>query len=303
MKTVFFCTMNPSFLLRGNPLMFTAELACEIGLYESIVLQKIVFLLERTCSGRALEKDGQRWLFNTYEEWQGKFFPFLSEKTVQRSLQNLEGRGLLISCQPEGRVSRRKYYRLGHKLEHNGLIPTHPEKTSLNPEATNQGPSGIDQIGSFRNRPNRVLPITVKTTDKTTINHREPLKNGSVHEDDETVGDDLPEPTSAKASSEGEGKASLSRQPRKRNETLDALALLDGQNLAQVTSWPRYSKLLATLKAVTPDVDAAEIGRRAAVYRRKNPTWLLTSSALVKHWGALTPESVKSSVRLGDNLQ
>lgn len=55
---------------------------------------------------------GERWVFDTYEELQRKFFPFWSVPTIKRTILDLEKKGWIVSCQPEGAVSRRKYYRL-----------------------------------------------------------------------------------------------------------------------------------------------------------------------------------------------
>jgi hypothetical protein len=39
----------------------------------------------------------------------------------------------------------------------------------------------------------------------------------------------------------------------------------------------------------SPDVTAEEIARRAALYRRKHPTWPLTATSLCKYWSEFGP--------------
>jgi hypothetical protein len=92
------------------PIIFNGDLAAEIGLNQAIVLQKLIFLLSNDENGK--EHDEHKWIYNTYEEWRDKYFPFWSVDTIQRIFLELEKRGEIISIQPEGKVSRRKYYRI-----------------------------------------------------------------------------------------------------------------------------------------------------------------------------------------------
>lgn len=156
--------MNNSLLIRGNPIVFNAELAVAIGLNEAIILQKIAFLLDRTESGKVLDHDGERWLFNTYEAWQEQFFPFLSVKTIQRTFLELERKGLLVSCQPEGRISRRKYYRIGEGAARHLVSERLAEQGKMTPLGTGQNDSS-------RNRAKWGLPFTVCLTENTTDTH------------------------------------------------------------------------------------------------------------------------------------
>lgn len=55
---------------------------------------------------------GEKWIWNTADEWQREHFPFWCVRTVKTIIRNLEKRGLLLACQPDGRMSRKKYYRL-----------------------------------------------------------------------------------------------------------------------------------------------------------------------------------------------
>jgi len=87
------------------------SLAIAIGLNEAIVLQQFHYL--GRIGGRVI--NGENWVFDTYESLREKFFPFWSEKTIQRVVTTLEENGWLLSCQPEGVMSRRKYYRISNQ--------------------------------------------------------------------------------------------------------------------------------------------------------------------------------------------
>lgn len=97
-------------IIEEQPMMVLKSLAVAIGLEEALVVQQMYWLLQNPGNGREL--NGERWLYNTYEQWQETFFPFWSTRTLRRIFESLEGMHLVESCQPEGTRSRRKWYRL-----------------------------------------------------------------------------------------------------------------------------------------------------------------------------------------------
>ncbi len=263
--------MKYSLLQRGNPIIFNAELAVAIGLNEAIVLQKIVDLLDRTESGKLLNHDGERWLFNTYESWQEQFFPFLSVMTVQRTFVELERKGLLVSCQPEGGISRRKYYRLGEGAACHLVSERLDEEVKL----TSSGRHQNDMIDESK----RCLPLTGNTTEKTT----ETLTGA-----DGPVG----------------GVGGTGKRTRERNPVIEALACVDGSQINEITApaWSAAGKALSQIKAVSPDVTAEEVLRRAENYRAKYRTASISALALAKHWAALSAGSASSSAMIPREL-
>jgi hypothetical protein len=92
-------------------------LACAIGLNEAIVLQHLYWLQGLPNSGTKIGEDN--YVFNTYEQWKRDFFPFWSERTIQRIFLHLEKVGYIASIQPDGLVSRKKYYRVTRSAEIN----------------------------------------------------------------------------------------------------------------------------------------------------------------------------------------
>lgn len=103
---------SSALLINEPPLQVLPQLAVKIGLNEAILVQQLHYLLRNPKFGRRIED--HQWIFNTYDEWCSTYFPFWSPRTMQRTFQSVAKLGLIISCQPEGRLSRRKYYRLDY---------------------------------------------------------------------------------------------------------------------------------------------------------------------------------------------
>lgn len=103
-------------LLPEQPLQVLPALAEKIGLNEAITLQQLHWLLINPKYGRRIADED--WIFNTYEQWQAAFFPFWSVMTIKRIFTNLAKMELIRSCQPEGRMSRRKYYTVDYEKLH-----------------------------------------------------------------------------------------------------------------------------------------------------------------------------------------
>ncbi len=105
--------VNSSLLIEEPPLQVLPTLAVAVGLEEAIVVQQLHWYFRNPKNGR--EINGQRWIFNTYASWK-KIFPWWSEITIKRIFIRLEGMHIVESCQPEGGISRRKYYRLNYGM-------------------------------------------------------------------------------------------------------------------------------------------------------------------------------------------
>jgi len=249
--------MKMSLLLREPPLQILPSLAVAIGLNESIVLQQLYYLLQGDKNGKILG-DGEKYIFNTYEGWQ-KYFPFFSEPTIKRIFTSLEERGLVISCQPEGGISRRKYYRIGEGALSQLTYERLDEQTNSSDDEIKVIPSGTDQNDPIDGS-NCALPLT-ETTAKTTTETIAPSAGR-----DETV---RHEP----------------KKPRPRNELLEAVAKIETRDLSEIADWGRHAAALKKIKAVAPNVTEAEINRRVANYKHKFPkTSVVTSMAIANNW-------------------
>lgn len=102
--------MGKNLLIDERPLVLLPSLAKIIGVDLAIVVQQLHFYLDNPKSGKMI--NGERWIWNTYEEWQKESFPFWSTRTIRRLFTEAEEKSLIVSSQPEGWDSRRKYYRL-----------------------------------------------------------------------------------------------------------------------------------------------------------------------------------------------
>jgi hypothetical protein len=96
-------------LIDEYPLLVLPSLAKTIGLNEAIALQQLHYWLDMPKVG--VEIDGEKWVYNTYEDWRKDNFPFWSVRTVERTFKNLEKDGLIISMQTRT-YDRKKYYRV-----------------------------------------------------------------------------------------------------------------------------------------------------------------------------------------------
>jgi len=103
------------------------------------------------------------------------------------------------------------------------------------------------------------------------------------------------ESDSAKKKKEAGARAMAPKGGRERNALFDALVLLTGTPLDQVTKalGGEVAAALRDIREVMPEVTAEEINRRGAAYRAKWPKITLSPSALAKHWGSLAPAQKK----------
>ena len=98
------------YLIQGDkPLVCLPELAKAIGVEEALILQQLHWLLRDKRNGKMV--NGKRWVYNTYEGWL-EYFPWMTVRTIRRYFKRLESMGAIEACQPEGGISRRKYYRV-----------------------------------------------------------------------------------------------------------------------------------------------------------------------------------------------
>ncbi len=88
-------TLNEPNAPRLNP-----ALAVEIGLNESLLLLQIEFFI--AVSG--IERDGQKWIYNSTRDIQTKWFPFWSPNTINRGIKSLESSGYIISTTQYNKV-------------------------------------------------------------------------------------------------------------------------------------------------------------------------------------------------------
>ena len=99
-------------LLDEQPLLIMPQLACKIGLNESVILQQIHYWNQINQKMNNNYRDGHYWTFNSYEKWQLQF-PFWSVKTIQRTINNLEKIKLIVAGNYNKlKIDRTKWYRI-----------------------------------------------------------------------------------------------------------------------------------------------------------------------------------------------
>lgn len=142
------------------------KLAVAMGLDEALIIQHLHFCCNSPNSGKII--DGHRWVFNTYEQWQKDHFPWWSVIHIRRLFSFLENIGMIISCQPEGRFSRRKYYRLNQAMVEKLRKGDFPAVRRVKRITKSRNPDAITKITSsdhqdHMDRSLRSLPITENT--------------------------------------------------------------------------------------------------------------------------------------------
>lgn len=99
-------------LINEQPLQVLPSLANIIGLNEAIVLQQLHFFLRISRN----KIGGRSWVYNTINDWQAEF-SFWSVKTVQRTIDNLEKSGLVVSTDKfnKMKMDKTKWYTIDYK--------------------------------------------------------------------------------------------------------------------------------------------------------------------------------------------
>ena len=99
-------------LINEQPLQVIPSLAKAIGLNEAIFLQQLHYFL-RISKNSA---DGRSWVYNTIKDWQAEF-SFWSLKTVQRTIENLEKMGLILSTDKfnKMKMDKTKWYSIDYE--------------------------------------------------------------------------------------------------------------------------------------------------------------------------------------------
>ena len=85
-----------SLLIDDYPLIVLPALAEEIGLNEAIFLQQLNYWSQPKLNQGIVDEQGRRWIYNSIEAWRAQF-RFFTERTLRRTISNLENLGLILS--------------------------------------------------------------------------------------------------------------------------------------------------------------------------------------------------------------
>jgi len=110
--------MNKSHLLINEPaLQVLPSLALALGLEEAIILQQLHYWLNNPKSEGRIDANGNKWVYNTYAEWQEDNFPFWSEDKIKRIFLKLEEQKVVISRQLDAKMrDMTKFYRIDYDV-------------------------------------------------------------------------------------------------------------------------------------------------------------------------------------------
>lgn len=98
-------------LIQEPPLQVLPSLATHIGLNEAIIIQQLHYWLR---TKHAKEKDGKRWVYNTFDQWHSQL-PFWSKRTIRRTFNSLEKDGYIITGNFNSNAwDRTKWYTLNY---------------------------------------------------------------------------------------------------------------------------------------------------------------------------------------------
>lgn len=91
-----------SLIIGKNPIVIDEEIATALSLTEAVIIQKIWYWMKISKESKDAEnriahyKDGRWWTYQTLDDW-CKAIPYISRKTIQRHLGNLEKKGIIIT--------------------------------------------------------------------------------------------------------------------------------------------------------------------------------------------------------------
>lgn len=226
--------------------MVTAQpsLVRTFGLTNAVVLQQIHWHIEAAEHG--IEHDEHEWFPVTQEILAGEIG--VTREVVRRAVDALEERGVLLSCQPEGRASRRKWYRIEHEHEAFSELANPPN-----------GNRADAQLG---------IGESADSSTPKPVEPREPSRS-SVASDD-----------TSRANGETSARRPRARSPR--DDIWDALVEVYGEPSKGQAAF--VGKTITALMEA-PDCTADEVRRRGRLARAHWPG--SSMAALDKHWGAL----------------
>lgn len=144
-------------LINEPPLQVLPSLAVLIGLNEAIFIQQIHYWLIASNN----EEEGRKWVYNSIDSWQRQF-PFWSESTIKRIIQDLKNKEILIVG---------KFNKL--KLDRTNWYSINYENLEILLKNESRSGQNDPTIGSIctNHRVNLTQPIPETTTEITTNTH------------------------------------------------------------------------------------------------------------------------------------
>lgn len=155
-------------LMDEQPINFYPHLAEILGVNEAIVLQQIWFYINvnRQNESERHFHDGKWWVYNSYKQWNARYFPWLNPRAIQVVILNLEKLNILESMQGvEDKYDRRKWYTVNLKALEDVI-----QKASK--DSAKSAPSSVQDLDDD-NVQNLHDEIPETTTEETTEKRKE----------------------------------------------------------------------------------------------------------------------------------
>jgi len=103
-----------NYLIDEPPILLSPTLATIIGINEAMFVQQLHYWLSNPkVEGEII--DGEKWVYNTYENWRADNFPFWSVKTIVRIVSSLEEKNI-ISTYHKKSLNRVTYYKINYDV-------------------------------------------------------------------------------------------------------------------------------------------------------------------------------------------
>ena len=154
------------YLFNENPLVIDRELAAVIGLNEAIILQQMQYWIKKS----EHRFDDKIWIYNSVSQWQTQF-PFWSESTINRTIRNLEEKGLLFTGNyNRDRRDRTKWYSINYLQLDSIMKNAFSQNDECNLSNCDNASSQDDPMQDV-NLTKPLPKITTKTTTEITTNN------------------------------------------------------------------------------------------------------------------------------------
>lgn len=133
-------------LIDDYPIQVLPKLAKEVGLNEAIFVQQLHYWTNGK-SGKL--KDGKRWVYNTYKDWEENF-PFWSNATIRRTIASCEKQNIIfVGNYNRAGFDKTKWYAVNYEeIEDMSKRIAQNEQTSCSKRAIgtahNEQPNTID---------------------------------------------------------------------------------------------------------------------------------------------------------------
>lgn len=148
-------------LLDEYPIPVLPSLAATVGLHEAVILQQIHYWLQTTKH----IKDGKPWIYNSVKDWREQM-PFLSEKQIRTSIDNLCKSGIIITGNyNKNSFDRTKWYTIDYDRLNEAQSPFAQMGKSICPVGQIHSPS---EANPFAPKGNTIPETTAETISETT---------------------------------------------------------------------------------------------------------------------------------------